>query len=127
MKSSIFNKGQDRKLAVRFKGFLNLSWKMKFVLDFCHSLALAQSVTKFMVQDKFKNPLNLTQHWKSKTNKKRVLEIWDKFVSDHEICTRFLPYLALAQSITKFMVRDKFVSDFQCSFFCLGPFDANHH
>ena len=35
---------------------------------------------------------------------------------------------ALAESVTKFMVRDRLVSDFQCSFLIsLGPFDVYHH
>ena len=39
-KGSIFDKGQGKKLSVRFKGFFNLSWTMKFVLDFCHRLSI---------------------------------------------------------------------------------------
>ena len=40
----------------RFKGFFNLSWTMKFVPDFY------QCQLYFMVRDKFKNPLNLTDN-----------------------------------------------------------------
>ena len=39
-KGGIFNKGQGKKLSVRFKGFFNLSRTMKFVLDFCHRLSI---------------------------------------------------------------------------------------
>ena len=39
-KGSIFNKGQGKKLLVRFKGFLNLSRTMKFIPDFCHRLSI---------------------------------------------------------------------------------------
>ena len=52
-KSSIFNKGQGKKLSVRFKGFSNLSRTMKFVSDFCHRLSIG------------KNPVQIS--W-SKTN-----------------------------------------------------------
>ena len=37
---SIFNKGQGKKLSVRFKGFFNLSRTMKFVPDFFHRLSI---------------------------------------------------------------------------------------
>ena len=37
---SIFNKGEGKKLSVRFKGFLNLSPTMKFVPGFCHRLRI---------------------------------------------------------------------------------------
>ena len=40
-KGSIFNKGQGKKLSVRFKGFLNLCQTMKFVPDFCHTLSIS--------------------------------------------------------------------------------------
>ena len=39
-KGSIFNKGQGTKLSVRFKGILNLSQTMNFVLDFCYRLSI---------------------------------------------------------------------------------------
>ena len=39
-KGNLFNKGQGKNLSVRFKGFLHLSWTMKFVLDFCHRLSI---------------------------------------------------------------------------------------
>ena len=158
---------------------------------FAIDLALAQSVTKFMVQDKFKNPLNLTEHWKSETNLSRTM----KFIPDfchrlsigpvretiygpRQICLGFLvlffylswtfqclswsktnlsqissalfylswTFQCLSWSKTNLsqissalflfvldfsmliMVQDKFVSDFQCSFFiCLGLFNAYHH
>ena len=78
---SIFNKGQGKKLSVRFKRFINLSQTMKFVPDFCHRLSIGP------VRDKI-----------------------------------HCPRQALAQSVTKFMVQDKFVSDFQCSFYLSRTF-----
>ena len=47
---SIFNRGQGKKLSVRFKGFYNLSRTMKFVLDFCHRLSIGP------VHDKIHGP-----------------------------------------------------------------------
>ena len=47
---SIFNKGKGKKLSVRFKGFFNLSWTMKFVPDFCHRLGIGP------VNDKIHGP-----------------------------------------------------------------------
>ena len=47
---SIFNKGQGKKLSVRFKGFLNLSQTMKFLPDFCHRLSIGP------VRDKIHGP-----------------------------------------------------------------------
>ena len=49
-KGSIFNKGQGKKLSVRFKGFLNLSWTMNFVMDWAN----AKSTVK--IQYKFRGP-----------------------------------------------------------------------
>ena len=55
-----------------------------------------------MVQDKLKNPLNLTEHWKSETNLSRtmkfILDFWhrlsigpvrDKIHGLRQICLRF--------------------------------------
>ena len=61
---------------------------------------------------KFHGPRQIKQPFKSIW----AMEIWDKFVSDHEID------LDLAKSVTKFMVQDKFVSDFQCSFLFVSDF-----
>ena len=60
---------------------------MKFVLDLYQictvDLALAKSGTNFIVRDKLKNPLNLTdEQWKSETK----FMVQDKFVSDHGQC-----------------------------------------
>ena len=41
---SIFNKGQGKKLSVRFKGFFNLSQTMKFVPGFCHRLSIVHGL-----------------------------------------------------------------------------------
>ena len=112
-KGSIFNKGQGKKLSVRIKGFFNLSWTMKFVPDFCHTLSIGK---------------NLVQSSWSKTNLKPFksiwameMEIWDKIHGLRQIYLRPWPMLSLWQkSGTNFMVWDKFVSDFQCSFFYLS-------
>ena len=72
---------------------------MKFVWVFPIDLALAKIWYKFHGPRQIKKPFKSI--W--------AMEIWDK-------------------SMTKFMVWDKFVSDFQCSFFiCLGLFNAYHH
>ena len=42
----VFNKGQGKKLSVRFKGFLNLSQTMKFVPDFHHRLSIGKNLVQ---------------------------------------------------------------------------------
>ena len=44
---SIFNKGQGKKLSVRFKGFLNLSQTMNFVTDWANTKSMAKIWYKF--------------------------------------------------------------------------------
>ena len=58
-KGSIFNKGQGKKLSVRFKGFFNLSQTMKFVPDFCHRLSIGP------VRDKTHGPRQIKKPFKS--------------------------------------------------------------
>ena len=66
----ILNKGQGKKLSVRFKGFLNLSQTINFVTDWAN----AKSMVK--VHDKIQF-LNFVMDW---ANAKSMVQ--DKFVSD---------------------------------------------
>ena len=71
-----------------------------------------KSSTNFMVRDKFKNPLNLTEHWKSKTN----LKIHDKIHGPRQILK---PYLDL-KGFFNLSWTMKFVLDF-CHRLSIGP------
>ena len=74
-----------------------------------------------MVWDKFKNPLNLSEHWKPKTNFKihdkihGLRQIWKPYLDlkGFKIC--FGPwnlYWIFAIDLALAMVQDNFVSDF---------------
>ena len=66
---SIFNKGQGKKLSVRFKGFLNLSQIMNYVTDWANAKSMAKIRYKFHglrqikkpFKSRFKGFLNLSQ------------------------------------------------------------------
>ena len=56
---SIFNKDQGKKLSVRFKGFLNLSWTMNFVTDWANAKSMAKIWYKFHGSRQIKKPFCL--------------------------------------------------------------------
>ena len=85
LEGSIFNKDQGEKLSVRlsarFKGFLNLSRTMKFVLDFCHRLSIGKIRYKFHGLRQI--CLGFPEHWPwSETNLSQISSALFLFVLD---------------------------------------------
>ena len=108
---------------------------MKFVPDFCHRLSIGKNLVQISwSKTNLKTLLiylsngNLRQNSWSETNlsqtmanAKSMAKIWYKFHGPRQISLRPWPMLSLWQkSSTNFMLRDKFISHFQCSFFHLS-------